>query len=106
MSYQPAESIEPIKVGRTDAPIAQLVSHPKFPHTLHRSIEGAFVDLNPAWVWASLRGVLSRLDPPCHTNYEDYLKTTKKKRKIKFKKKGKSYDAFVVWVRPGLAPSK
>ncbi len=96
LGYEPATSPKPIEVGRTDAPLAVLRSHPDFPNTLSEELEGAWTDLNPAWPWMSLDKILEDLTPSCHANRDDFdQERTEEKDKL---------TATVVYVRPGKAP--
>lgn len=96
MSYLPARSKEKIEVGRTDAPLAVLRSHPDFPNTIVPELEGAWMNLNPAWPWETVRFYLSRFEPPCHALTSDLgLDKVEEKDGLK---------AHVVYVRPGTEP--
>lgn len=97
MDYRPARSLEPIELGRTDCPLVSLRSHPNFPNTLSPELEGTWIGTNPSWPEATVDSTLDTLDPPCHTDWDDYdEKRTEKRGKL---------EAFVIYVRPGPVPS-
>lgn len=91
--YKPARSRNPIEVGRTDCDLVVFRSHPDFPNTLAPEVEGVWSGTNPAWPDATVDLILEQLDPPCHTNWKDFVKGGLEQRN--------GLVATVVYVRPG-----
>lgn len=96
MDYTPARSPRPITLGRTDCPIVVLRSHPDFPGTLSPELEGVWTGTNPAWPDATVDLILSKLEPPCHTDWKDFNQERTEIRD--------PLHALVIYVRPGSAP--
>jgi hypothetical protein len=91
--YKPAKSPESITVGRTDCPLIVLRSHPDFPDTLSSELDGAWSSTNPAWPAQTVKWILERLKPPCHTDWADFLAERTEERD--------GLKAIVIYVRPG-----
>jgi hypothetical protein len=97
LSYESAKSPEPIELGRTDCPLVVLRSHPDFPGTLSPELEGIWTDTNPAWPEETVKCILRKLEPPCHTDWRDFSGERLEERD--------GLKAFVVYVRPGPQPA-